>query len=252
MPLHLCVWLEGNLRFSHTTNPISSWDLCNFHSHLLLQIQTLKINTQKSEVWYQADFSTSICVSWNFCIRESLCIQIVRVWEEKIRVQGKVSEQSALSFSSFSIFFSCLLTHPHIASPARGGQHQPTGLASRVLWGNVNQQKELCLRTDIRSKLEGLGMQQKRGKEYCWTWKIYHLQYVRSSATIFAVCHLLPPALPKSDEKYWFKELHFPWLFIFFLALKAFAFWFGKICGVFWKSPNKKKRFLTIFHALFR
>lgn len=174
-------------------------------------------------------------------------IQIVPVWEEKNRVQGKVSDQSALSLSGFSIFFSCLLTRPHIAIPARGGQHQPTGLASRVLWSNVNQQKQLCLRADIRNRLEGLGMQQKRGKEHFWTCKIYHLQYVRSSATNSAVCHLLSPALPKSDKKYWFKELCFPWLFIFFLALKAFAIWFGKICGIFWKSPIKKRDFWQFF-----
>lgn len=74
MPLRLCVWLEGNLMFSHTTNPISSWDGCNFHSHLLLQIQTLKTNIQKSKVLHQVGFSTSFCVLWNLCIRESLCI----------------------------------------------------------------------------------------------------------------------------------------------------------------------------------
>lgn len=188
-----------------------------------------------------------------FMHRESFCIKIVRMWEEKITVQGKVSDQSALSLSSFSISFSCLLTHPHIATTACGGQHQPTGLTSRVLWGNVNQQKLLCPRADIRNKLQSLGMQQKRGKEHCCAWKIYHLQYAGSSGTISAVWCLLSPALPKSDEKYWFKELHFPWLFIFFLALQSFCLlvWEDLCCLLkicykknFWQffihSPDKK------------
>lgn len=34
--------------------------------------------------------------------------------------------------------------------------------------------------------------------------------------------------------------IFFGGLFSFWLY-KAFAFWFGKICGVFWKSPIKKK-----------
>lgn len=213
---------RGNLRFSHTTNPISSWDGCNFNSHLLLQIQTLEINIQKSEVLYQAGFSTSFCVSWNLCRRIFLYKNCVCVGGEN-HSAGKISDQSAFSLSSFSISFFCLLTHPHIATTACGGQHQPTGLTSRVLQGNINQQKLLCPWADIRNKLESLGMQQKRGKEHCRAWKIYHLQYAGSSATISAVCHLLSPTLPKPDEKYWFKELRFPWLFVLFLALQSFC-----------------------------
>lgn len=153
-----------------------------------------------------------------------------------------------------NFLFLSLDTHynsPHIATTARGGQHQPTVPASRALWGNVNLQKQLCPRADIRNKLESLGMQQKRGKNIAGPGKIYHLQYVRSSATISAVCHLLPPALPKSDEKYWFKELQFPQLFIFFLALQSF-------CLLVWEAlwcllkVHYKKRFLTIFHILSR
>lgn len=174
-------------------------------------------------------------LSWNLCIRESLCIQIVHGWEEKITVLGKVSGQYALSLSKFSIFFSCLVTHPHITTTAHGGQHQPTVLASRVLWGNVNQQKEIYPGADIRNKLEGLGVQQKRGKNVAGPWKIYHLQYVRSSAPISAViyCPQLCQNLMKNTDlrSYIFLSCLFS-----FWHYQAFAFWFGKLCDVF-KNP---------------
>lgn len=84
MPLRLCVWLEGSLMFSHTTNPISSWDGCNFNSHLLLQIQTLKINIQESGVLYWAGFWTSFCAVMKVMHKRiSLCTNDACVGWEK-------------------------------------------------------------------------------------------------------------------------------------------------------------------------
>lgn len=245
------VYLTGGESYvpSHITNPISSWDGCNFNSLLLLQTQNLKTNIQKVENYTKQASKSPSVVSLNLCIRESLHRCRLCVCEEKNTVQAKVSDQFTLSLYNFSIFFSCLLTYPHIRATAHGRKHQPTVLASRALWGNVNQQKH----SFVPGQMLGIN------------WKVWSCNRKEKRTLLglekFIISNMLGPVPP-----FLLSVIYCPQpcqnlmkntdLRSCIFSVVYFIFGFNKILPpgsgtsvVFFKNPLEKKS-LTIFHKL--